>query len=94
MNENSEIIILTDGDKQNWYLFNDFRISPSNLEEVVTFDISWKTCCVLYYKRVDMENHVPMPVYVNPITYDVFFAKSPFKNSKVSIVKFMFNIYH
>lgn len=73
---------LPEGEKQNWHLFNDFRISPSNLEEVVNFDISWKTCCVLYYKRVDMETRIPMPIYQNPITFDVFFAKSPGKLGK------------
>lgn len=57
------------------------------MEEVVNFDISWKTCCVLYYKRLDMESRVPMPVYVNPITFDVFFAKSPIKNGKSSTPK-------
>jgi len=46
-------------------LFNDFQISAIDKEEVVEFDLKWKLPCILYYKRIDInerylivKNHV------------------------------------
>jgi PAB-dependent poly(A)-specific ribonuclease subunit 2 len=57
----------------SWYLFNDFHILPISKYEAVHVDADWKVPCVLVYARRQIDERVPIPAYVNPITEDVMF---------------------
>jgi len=60
-----------------WHLFNDFHVTPCSVEEVT--DFSFKSPCVLYYTRVDIDRIIPVLPRINPITEDVFFTENPIK---------------
>ncbi|XP_023706705.1 PAN2-PAN3 deadenylation complex catalytic subunit PAN2 isoform X2 [Cryptotermes secundus] len=55
-----------------WYIFNDFSISPVPAHEVNWFSLDWKIPCVLYWVNRDMPENVVSKVQ-NPLTVDVFF---------------------
>eukprot|EP01117_Protostelium_nocturnum_P009736 TRINITY_DN3481_c0_g1_i1.p1 TRINITY_DN3481_c0_g1~~TRINITY_DN3481_c0_g1_i1.p1 ORF type:complete len:1093 (+),score=214.39 TRINITY_DN3481_c0_g1_i1:80-3358(+) len=64
--------------KSEWYMLNDFHITESNEKEVL--DLSNKSPCVVYYKRIDLDKRIPPLPYVNPITEDAYFMENPIKN--------------
>lgn len=62
-----------------WYLFNDFLITPCTIQEVV--DFSFRSPCVLYYKRIDLDERMVREAPINPISEEVFFTENPIKRN-------------
>ncbi|XP_055627197.1 PAN2-PAN3 deadenylation complex catalytic subunit PAN2 [Toxorhynchites rutilus septentrionalis] len=61
----------------NWYIFNDFSVSPVSVQEAVWFTLDWKAPCVLFYTSTSLrdeerENNECLTQYVNPFTNDLF----------------------
>jgi len=44
-----------DDEKEQWYVFNDFAITPATDIDVYTFNMEWKVPCVLMYVRKGIE---------------------------------------
>lgn len=66
---------LGDRDRNNggqWYLFNDFCITPVSFQEAVWFTLDWKVPCVLYYTSTEItkrENEVTLNQFMNPFVH-------------------------
>jgi PAB-dependent poly(A)-specific ribonuclease subunit 2 len=56
-NSNSSISNINGGDNTEewqWFLYNDFAITPSSAEEAGTFE-EWRHPCMICYRRIDYE---------------------------------------
>jgi len=58
-----------------WYLFNDFSISPIEKYEACHFNLQWKVPCVFYYIKRDLDI-LHQSKFENPITSDVLFENT------------------
>lgn len=71
----------------DWYIFNDFHIIPCKESEVL--DFTYKSPCVLYYTRVDIDSRVPILPVLNPITENVFFVENPIRTRSTPTLSFV-----
>ena len=46
------------GNRNPWYLFNDFRVSPISEQKALYFHPGWKTPVILYYAAMELEDRV------------------------------------
>eukprot|EP00753_Platysulcus_tardus_P016791 PLAT6041.1.p1 GENE.PLAT6041.1~~PLAT6041.1.p1 ORF type:complete len:647 (+),score=296.72 PLAT6041.1:749-2689(+) len=66
-----------------WWLFSDFRISPSAVEDAVDFSRPWRTPCLLCYSRTNMRPQrvaAPAPISEGVWTAPPLSPGSPFKS--------------
>ncbi|XP_071966224.1 PAN2-PAN3 deadenylation complex catalytic subunit PAN2-like [Antedon mediterranea] len=59
----------------NWYVFNDFAITPIERYEARQFNLDWKMPCVLYFTRTDLSDRYNTTVQ-NPIDESVLLPKA------------------
>ncbi|XP_023932627.1 PAN2-PAN3 deadenylation complex catalytic subunit PAN2-like [Lingula anatina] len=64
-----------------WYLFNDFSITPIEEQEAVQFNLEWKFPCLIYFIRKDLNQHYDIQIK-NPVSSDVLFADASLVNPK------------
>lgn len=64
-----------------WYLFNDFAITPIELSEALHFDMDWKVPCIIYFAHKNLNDYYDLSVQ-NPITSKVLFDESGIVNPK------------
>jgi len=55
-----------------WYIFNDFTITPIPSQEAVWFNLKWKIPCVLFFAAVEVPRCLETLEFHNPITVDIF----------------------
>jgi len=55
-----------------WYIFNDFTITPIPPQEAIWFNLKWKIPCILFYASVEVPRSLENLEYRNAITVDVF----------------------
>uniref|UniRef100_T1JEQ0 PAN2-PAN3 deadenylation complex catalytic subunit PAN2 n=1 Tax=Strigamia maritima TaxID=126957 RepID=T1JEQ0_STRMM len=63
-----------------WYLFNDFTITPIAQEEATWLSLDWKRPCVLYYSKMNLNEKHTLRV-ISPITRDIFLNDKTQRNS-------------
>uniref|UniRef100_A0A0L8I679 USP domain-containing protein n=1 Tax=Octopus bimaculoides TaxID=37653 RepID=A0A0L8I679_OCTBM len=66
-----------------WYLFNDFSITPIEISEALHFDMDWKIPCIIYFTRKNINQYYDLTVQ-NPITSDVLLDQSGVVNPKIT----------
>ncbi|CAI9729366.1 PAN2-PAN3 deadenylation complex catalytic subunit Pan2-like isoform X1 [Octopus vulgaris] len=66
-----------------WYLFNDFSITPIEMSEALHFDMDWKIPCIIYFTRKNINQYHDITVQ-NPITSEVLLDQSGVVNPKIT----------
>ena len=65
-----------DEEKEGWYVFNDFAITPITETEAVTFNMEWKVPSVLIYQRQEIEGKYETEIDTNKDSSILFCDKS------------------
>ncbi|KRX44213.1 PAB-dependent poly(A)-specific ribonuclease subunit 2 [Trichinella murrelli] len=60
---------------RQWFLINETHVKQISHKDAIKFDVNWKTPCVLFYSRLDLEKRHRVEVQ-NPIDERVFFQES------------------
>ena len=55
-----------------WYIFNDFTITPIPGQEAIWFNLKWKIPCILFFASEEVPRPLELLEYSNPITVDIF----------------------
>ena len=55
-----------------WYIFNDFTITPIPPQEAVWFNLKWKVPCILFFTSIEVPKPLEQLEFCNPITVDIF----------------------
>lgn len=71
------------------HLFNDFAITPVDENIATSFGHAWKTPCILYYIRTDIDKNHEVEMK-NPISYEVLLENTSLVNlDKQKILDFI-----
>ncbi|KRX68858.1 PAB-dependent poly(A)-specific ribonuclease subunit 2 [Trichinella sp. T9] len=60
---------------RQWFLINETHVKQISHKDAIKFDVNWKTPCVLFYSRLDLEKRHRVEVQ-NPIDERVFFQEN------------------
>ncbi|KRY61388.1 PAB-dependent poly(A)-specific ribonuclease subunit 2 [Trichinella britovi] len=60
---------------RQWFLINETHVKQISHKDAIKFDVNWKTPCVLFYSRLDLEKRHHVEVQ-NPIDERVFFQEN------------------
>ncbi|KRY01818.1 PAB-dependent poly(A)-specific ribonuclease subunit 2 [Trichinella pseudospiralis] len=60
---------------RQWFLINETHVKKISHKDAIKFDVNWKTPCVLFYSRLDLEQRHHVEVQ-NPIDERVFFQEN------------------
>ena len=55
-----------------WYIFNDFTITPIPQQEATWFNLKWKVPCILCFAAAEVPKSLMELEYRNPISVDIF----------------------
>jgi len=55
-----------------WYIFNDFTITPIPAQEAIWFNLKWKIPCIMFFSAEEVPRPLELLEYRNPITVDIF----------------------
>ncbi|CAD7088929.1 unnamed protein product [Hermetia illucens] len=76
----------TDEQPDQWYIFNDFSISPVSIQESVWYTLDWKVPCVLFYTSTELnevECDETEETFLNPFLQDIITPIHPTRSDSL-----------